>query len=164
MSKKEFSPQSIHQANVEKGFYDVEHSITKKLQEYSSYDTVDNIFTSEEVEFIQRAFQAQRLMLMVSELGEAMEALRHNDTVANRTLLAYLDDHNLRPVGDLDPNSPDDVAYYKKHYKDTVEDEKADNVIRAYDDAGRTNMDMDGHIRMKLAVNATREYRHGKHC
>lgn len=69
----------------------------------------------------------ERMMLMVSEIGEAMEAHRKSK----------LDDH--------------------LPYREGVEVEFADAVIRIFDEAGRLGLDLGGAIVDKLQYNAKRE-------
>lgn len=149
---KEITPKSVHAANVAQGFYDTQRSVLEKMENNDIH------FTEEEIDAVKIAFQMQRLMLMVSELGEACEALRKGKTTS-------LMNNPFNVVSDLDPNSEYDVKYYAEHFKDTAEDEKADTLIRLYDDAGRVGYDLEAHVRMKLAYNATRPFRHGgKKC
>ncbi len=72
------------------------------------------------------------LMLMVTELAEAMEAYR-----------------------DGNPES-DKIPGYSK-----LEEELADVVIRLLDFAGGEGLDIEGAVTAKMAYNETRPYRHG---
>ncbi len=72
------------------------------------------------------------LMLMVTELAEAMEAYR-----------------------DGNPES-DKIPGYSK-----LEEELADVIIRVLDFAGGTELDIEGAVMAKMAYNDTRPYRHG---
>lgn len=94
----------------------------------------------------------EMLMLVVSELGEAVEAHRKG-MFANHTGFA------------LNSFGKDDMAKaeaFKEFMKDTFEDEIADAVIRLLDLCGGLGIDLDAHISAKLAFNATRERLHGK--
>lgn len=75
----------------------------------------------------------EKLMLIVSELGEACEALRNNK----------------RQEGDI----------WKK---DTFEDEIADTFLRLFDLCGYMNIDIDYFIAKKIEYNKSRPYKHGK--
>lgn len=161
MPERNFTPETIHAANKAKGFYDMEMSVLEKARVSMNGNPDGTRFTEEEYAAIQRAFQLQRIALMVSELGEAVEAIRKDKTVLSARLNAA---SHLPPVSHLDPENKNDVTLYREMYKDTVEDEKADTVIRLYDDAGRNGCDLDAHIRMKLAVNRQRAFMHGKNC
>lgn len=112
--------KEVHVANVEKGFYD-KHTET-----------------------------GTKLMLVVTELAEAMEADRVNNH-------ANLHQFNTLMVKDYE------FQYaFKSTIKDTFEDEIADSVIRLLDLAGFLGMDLDKHVRLKLQYNQTRPVRHGK--
>lgn len=83
------------------------------------------------------------LMLIVSELGEALEALRKG----NRQAQVY---------------SKKTKENISKWVKDTFEDELADAVIRIFDLAEARNIDLEWQIRNKLKYNKTRPYKHNK--
>ncbi len=63
-----------HKNAVSKGFHDMEFGILHKLN-------CGERLTVDEIEAIGVAFECQRIALMVSELGEAVEALRKEDYV-----------------------------------------------------------------------------------
>ncbi len=88
------------------------------------------------------------LMLIVSELGEALEANRKKG-VCDDNVEISLDD-------------PDFKEKFEKYYKDTFNDEIADTFIRLGDLCGGLNIDIVKHIKMKMAYNKTREKLHGK--
>ncbi|KKM14494.1 hypothetical protein LCGC14_1705600 [marine sediment metagenome] len=77
---------------------------------------------------------SELLMLIVSELGEACEALRKG----NRQVLK------------------------KQWKKDTFEDELADAMIRIGDLADSEGIDLEWQIKKKLEYNKSRPYKHGK--
>ena len=79
----------------------------------------------------------EKLMLIVTELSEAMEAYRHM-TFA------------IRPQHD-------------KVY-DNFSEELADTVIRLFDLCGSLEIDLEHEIIKKMKVNLKRPYRHGKGC
>jgi len=74
------------------------------------------------------------LMLIVSELGEALEALRK-------------DKRQIK---------------YNDWKKDTFEDELADVAIRLFDLAESEGINLTWQIKQKLEYNKTRPYKHGK--
>ena len=90
------------------------------------------------------------LMLVVSELGEALEADRHS-------LEADLNYYE----GLLNAKHDFQTAF-KEAIKDTVEDEIADAIIRLLDMCGYFHIDIQKHINLKLKYNKLRGYRHGK--
>jgi NTP pyrophosphatase (non-canonical NTP hydrolase) len=95
----------------------------------------------------------EMLMLIVSEISEAMEADRK--------------DHYSDWVDALPPfmtNIPDDQYkdIFEREVKNTFEDELADAVIRILDLAYSRGIDLEWHIKAKMRYNATREHMHGK--
>ena len=105
--------EEIYQNNKEKGFWDNERNV------------------------------GEMLMLVTSELGEAMEAHRKGRFA------------NLEAYEEFSENFEDAI-------KDTFEDEIADSVIRLLDMCGGLGIDIDAHVRLKLEYNKTRERLHGK--
>lgn len=95
----------------------------------------------------------EKLMLIVSELSEAMEADRRKDFVSQDKTdlfdLCYNDD------GDFLENQ------FQNYVKDTFEDELADTVIRILDLAEMLGIDLEKHIQLKSDYNKTRSYKHG---
>jgi NTP pyrophosphatase (non-canonical NTP hydrolase) len=120
MSLNDLSKQ-IHQQNKDKGFY-------------------DNI-TQENVNI------GERLMLIVSELSEALEAHRGRGNQLN-----------INEFKDY----PDFKKGFELYIKDSFEDEIADSFIRLFDLCGLMNIDIEFHIEQKLKYNKTRESKHGK--
>lgn len=108
------SAKIIYQNNKEKGFWDKERNV------------------------------GEMLMLIVSEIGEAMEAHRKNRFAVQ--------EHSM----DLSPTK------FEHLIKDTFEDELADAVIRILDMAGGLDIDLEWHIQQKVQYNTTRERLHGK--
>ena len=107
--------KEIHAGNKQRGFWDGERNV------------------------------GELLMLVVSELGEAIEAHRKNRFTA--------------PLFSGTEMTP---AAFEKHIKDTFEDEIADSIIRLFDMCGGLGIDIDFHIREKLKYNETRPTKHGK--
>ena len=105
------------------------------------------------------------LMLVVSELAEAMEADRHG-----KTLIAFNSpipprhrtwDQWLRSAAEK-MNISEMRSTFETYVKDTVEDEIADAFIRLFDLCGFYGIDIEAHIKAKMAYNATRPAKHGK--
>lgn len=108
----------IHNDNVQKGFW--ENKETKNVGEL--------------------------LMLVVSELAEALEAHRKG----------RFSDWNKYNMG---------IAHgdiFETYIKDTFEDEIADAVIRLLDLSGGLGIDLDLQIDKKLQYNRNRPHKHGK--
>lgn len=92
----------------------------------------------------------EMLMLITSELGEAMEAHRKGN-FANKETFEY----------DIKNGVPLKKAF-EKNIKDTFEDELADVLIRLFDMAGGLTIDLDYHVNIKNNYNQYRERLHGK--
>ena len=107
--------KQIHKDNVERGFYDDPRQ-TGTL-----------------------------LMLIVSELAEALEADRKGQHVDINKITNWCEPQN-----------------FKEKIKDSFEDEIADTFIRLFDLCGYMNIDIEKHIEAKLNFNKTRGYKHGK--
>lgn len=110
----------IHQINREKGFWDNKRNI------------------------------GEMLMLVTSELGEGMEALR-KDKFAS--IIGYHE--ALR-------NKKSPQMAFEQHIKDSFEDEIADAVIRLLDMAAGLHINLEQHVRLKLDYNRSRSRLHGK--
>jgi NTP pyrophosphatase (non-canonical NTP hydrolase) len=115
--------QEIHKVNVEKGFWDEDRNV------------------------------GEMLMLVTSELGEAIEAHR-------KGRFADMEDFSIRGI---DRSCTEDfVNDFEYDIKDTFEDEIADAVIRLLDLAAGLNINLERHISLKMQYNETRPYKHGK--
>lgn len=93
----------------------------------------------------------EMLMLIVSEVAEAMEA--------DRKSLFFEGD--IRAVKNTESHSDFQVEF-QHHVKGTFEDELADICIRVFDLAHSRGIDLEAHIRTKMRYNATRPHMHGK--
>jgi len=99
----------------------------------------------------------QTLMLVVSELSEALEAHRKD---RNANLHFFEIDMNFN--SDIIPFKERLKRSFEVNIKDTFEDEIADSFIRLFDLCGALNIDIDYHIKLKAEYNSLREYKHGK--
>lgn len=140
--------KSFHESAVKKGFWDEEREI------------------------------GTLLMLIVSELAEALEADRRdrhdnieemNNRIKDRR--RRIDDIlNFRVVARTHTikeaeNETEEFTFkeaFKYSIKDTFEDEIADTFIRLFDLVGHLGIDIDKHIELKMEYNQTRAYKHGK--
>lgn len=95
--------------------------------------------------------KSERLMLMVSELAEALEADRQ-DRFANLPLIK-----SSEPTDDKEWK-----IWFDKNIKDTYEDELADTVIRLLDHFQALGADANFHVTRKMKYNTMRPYKHGK--
>ena len=87
------------------------------------------------------------LMLVTSELGEAMEAHRKG---------------RFASIDGIDIDSETFIRDFQGYVKDTFEDEIADAIIRLLDMAGGLGMPIQWHIDAKLKYNRSRPRLHGK--
>jgi len=92
------------------------------------------------------------LMLINSELCEAMEALRHNK-YSNIEQFEYYYEHS---------ENKDFKTLFENNIKDTHEDEIVDALIRIFDYAAYKKIDLAWHTIHKLQYNALRPYKHNK--
>lgn len=92
----------------------------------------------------------EMLMLIVSELSEAMEADRNGKFYDKEVDFVR---HNQ---GEFFKTA------FERHCKSTFEDELADVVIRILDLAHSRNIDLEWHIMQKMRYNSMREHMHGK--
>ncbi len=97
----------------------------------------------------------QTLMLVVSELAEALEADRKNKHATIRKIACF------ETFSDFTRQSHDAFSF-QANIKDTFEDEIADAMIRLFDLCGGLGIDIEKHIDLKIRYNSTREYKHGK--
>lgn len=117
------SAQIIFQNNKEKGFWDKERNV------------------------------GEMLMLVTSELGEAMEAHRKG------LFVRWEDWENGYSKQE---NIEQKKAGFELHVKDKFEDEIADAVIRLLDMSAGLGIDLERHINAKVEYNKLRERLHGK--
>ena len=106
---------------------------------------------------------SELLMLIVSELAEALEALR-KDHYADKGVVKDL-------LQDLELNKTDEEFVIKalefkvkfdEGVKSSFEDEIADVAIRLFDLCGGLGIDLQKHIELKMMYNSMRGYKHGK--
>ena len=105
----------------------------------------------------------EMLMLVVSELAEALEALR-KDHYADQDVVESLS-HDL----ELDRTDEEFLlkainwkTSFEQGVKSSFEDEIADVAIRLFDLCGGLGVDLEKHIELKMKYNSMRGYKHGK--
>jgi len=91
---------------------------------------------------------AERIMLVVTELSEAVQADR-GDLWASKTFPDKI-------------TCEDCERMYALPVAGSVEEEIADALIRMFSIAGIYNIDLDYHVNVKMAYNETRPCGHGK--
>jgi NTP pyrophosphatase (non-canonical NTP hydrolase) len=139
----EYLQKVIHDTNKSKGFYDFEDAIGEKILDA-------NILSPQHTETLKASIIARRLNSLISESAEAIEALRNNRRADIEKF-----ENAMMDGGEYE-------VEFKKHVKDTFEDELADIAIWLFDLAEYCKVDLSGHILSKLKYNATRPIRHGK--
>lgn len=97
----------------------------------------------------------EKLMLIVSELGEAMEAYRHIDP----KFLAILMETPEQARMELPEGLEDSVGRLAN-----FQEELADVLIRLLDLMHALGIDIEATTANKMAINELRPHRHGKHC
>lgn len=139
--------RKIFLANKEKGFYDDTIDIVLKMKANRS---VLQTFTDSDIKAVEDAFMCQKIVLVMSELSEAVEAMRKGKK-------ADVESYN----SDIEKGIEFETAF-KDHIKDSFEDEIADARIRIDDLMGSRKIDVKFHVLEKLKYNATRGKKHGK--
>lgn len=145
----------IHEENKAKGFWDDRKAIPVGME-------VTKHFTPDEIKFVKGAIVSQMLMLIVSEISEAQEALRKGRGANMKSFdtdMSYADD----PAA-INFNEMVFKNAFSSFIKDTFEDELADATIRIFDLAAGLGIDLERHIELKRKYNKTRPYKHGKSC
>lgn len=103
------------------------------------------------------------LMLIVSELAEAQEALRKNLNADKAVANGLMHDIELNYTDDeFQLNKGIWKALFEEKIKSTFEDEIADVAIRLFDLCGGLGIDLEKHIELKMKYNSMRGYKHGK--
>ena len=106
----------------------------------------------------------ERLMLVVSELSEALEADREGKWCEN----PCIDEGELLLKQCPEAFATEEMLLtglrtpYELFCRGSVEEELTDAIIRLCDLAGIYKIDLDWHVMAKMAYNETRPYKHGK--
>jgi len=105
--------------------------------------------------------KGELLMLVVSELSEALEADRKGRVAKLWDFEARKDVvERSKATGEL--TDSEYSLIFTNYIKDSFEDEIADAIIRLLDLSAGLGIDIDKHVKYKLLYNATRPYKHGK--
>ena len=105
-----------------------------------------------------RNFFARELMLIVSELSEALEAERRGRDACK--FPAHPEKMLLDNIGCIEDEKW--KHHFELYIKDTIQDEIADALLRIMDMCGRYKIDIDTHVAIKSYYNSLREQKHGK--
>lgn len=135
--------EAAHSNSVEKGFWDKENQMMTETPLELNKEISNNIVST-------------KLMLIVSELGEALEVLRKTSMVEETTKVLRYKDFLAEEGKDFD------AEVFKEEVKDTFGDELADVIIRVLDLCGWMGIDIEFHLRHKMHYNKSRPYKHGK--
>ena len=106
----------------------------------------------------------QTLMLIVSELSEALEADRKGKRDKLKVFEQELGYARLK-IEDYEPENENFkwiTNRFETTIKDTFEDEIADTFIRVMDLVGALEIDIEKHIYLKRMYNSQRQFKHGK--
>lgn len=103
---------------------------------------------------------ARDLMLIVSELSEALEADRKGKDTHKLPL--PMEKSLLFRIGDSDFDKSTWKDYFESYIKDTIQDEIADALLRIMDFCGRYGIDIDTHVAIKSYYNSLRKQKHEK--
>lgn len=97
------------------------------------------------------------LMLIVSELAEALEALRENHytSLSKEELDSFYKSHGKLSIDEF-------KQFFSTHIKNSFEDEIADSIIRLLDLTEGLGIDIEKHIVLKASYNSLRGPKHGK--
>lgn len=106
---------------------------------------------------------SEMLMLIVSELAEAQEALRKDHYAKPLTVVSLAHDLELANTDEeFELNTAAWKEQFENHIKSSFEDEVADVAIRLFDLCGGMGIDLEKHIELKMKYNSMRGYKHGK--
>lgn len=128
---------------------------------------------------LKKGFEPQpiavKLMLIVSELGEACEADRTNKHANVKAFEMQVPTRLIDMSGGcliIDSSTKEYISdemaecicksAFESTIKDTFEDELADAFLRLMDLCGEYDIDIEKHIKLKAAYNETRPPKHGK--
>lgn len=106
----------------------------------------------------------EMLMLIVSEVSEAMEADREGNYFNSETRLrSNRHEYSTGWAFDIVDSIPEAWNnWFRQEVKNSFSDELADAMIRIMDLAFHRNIDLEWHIKAKMKYNATRPHMHGK--
>jgi len=143
--------KEAHDNAIEKGFYECPECLGKGKVNCGCSEEPDIMECPEcnGTRIDQNKNIPGMLMLVITEISEAVEALRKNKHA----------DYNEDAVVETYTNCS---TWFEEHYKDTFEDEIADVFIRLFDLCGYMNIDIEKHIKAKMEYNKTRPKKHNK--
>lgn len=140
----------------------------KTAQEKGFWEMYDNIglafvqqtpITAEQLKWIEGQHIAVKIALCITELGEAIEALR-KDKIATKNRVTRFKSECTKE--DFEVANEKFTIAFEKYIKDTEADELGDTYVRLGDLCHKLEIDIDFHIKMKMRYNETRSKMHGK--
>jgi NTP pyrophosphatase (non-canonical NTP hydrolase) len=134
--------REINTAMTQKGFWENTRNIPYMMSQGG--------FTAAQIVAVRKAFRAQKLALITSELTEALEADRKSRQA------------DLQAFNENEAEGMCFIENFEATIKDTFEDELGDAFIRILDLAGGEGINLDKHVALKSKYNATRAKMHGK--
>lgn len=106
---------------------------------------------------------AKCMALVVSEIGEAIEADRKKNWLKDKDMdLRIGEDRNTLAKFVKKSSVEERNSFTKEVLKGNVEEEIADILIRIMDLSSHYNIDLDSIVRLKMDYNASRPYKHNK--
>jgi len=144
--------EKAHKNATDKGFYESDMLTITTLKILKKNNLIDeNTNKLINTNFINSMISS-KLMLIVSELGEALKALRNRNFVKLGETCPYHLGHEALEQSNI----------FADYIKDTFEDEIADVFIRLFDLCGFMQIDIERHIKLKMNYNKSRPKLHGK--
>lgn len=135
-----------HAYATKQGFWDKDKEFTTRTRDFDKFmETKPAERINAEDYVISR-----KLLLTISELTEAMEAMRKGKWAINHI------NHTVNPF------VVNETRDFEALIKDTFEDEIADTFIRLFDLCGYLKIDIVRHIQLKMSYNETRPRMHNK--
>ena len=132
---------------------------------WEMYDSIGLAFvqqtpiTKEQLIWIEGQHMAVKVALCITELAEAIEALRKNKVSTKEKIAAFKLECTKE---DFDAGNEKFTTAFEKNLKDTEADELGDTYVRLGDLCEKLGIDIDFHISMKMRYNETRSKMHGK--
>jgi len=152
--------KKAHKAAIEKGFYDCPECKGNELIKDENNNHTGLIICSKcnGLGINPNRNISELLMLIVSEIGEAQEALRKNK---HGDIQSFEDSKWPIDIPTKDYHEYE-IYSFEEIIKDTFEDEIADTFIRLFDLCGYLNIDIIKHIEAKMKYNESRPQKYGK--
>jgi len=154
--------KEAHEAAIDKGFYDCPECKGKGHINVGCIEEPDRIGcpSCNGTGIDPNRNISELLMLVITEISEAVEALRENRiTDFSDYSISGL---KLEHFTEISYGEIEKIKAFESCIKDTFEDEIADVFIRLFDLCGYLKIDIEKHIKAKMQYNKTRPKKHGK--